>query len=373
MILTTEQQKQIEFAKTYEEKTGSFPKAELWVMRNIAFELDNGEEVYFPFSWHQITETWVSYNNFRKACGAPILRHNSIEPVTLAVLEENCVKEKRSMDTHCWIWQDKTNDDNYPQKGINGKKWTLHRYVLIELKKKPDPSTPETKYTADHLCRVRDCINPDHLRWATGVQQNKNRKLQKFGKRNPRPPLGHKTLTERVQWWDNKGQELKDKKGCIKLPLIVARGAQRFGFGSYIDKNGKKKYPKYTAHVAIYLLHRDGEVTPESYGAFIDDFFIRHTCAEETNHACNNYEHLEELPRTTEGFSENARDAISYRRNSKVQHEQVREIRKLYKDPKIIKDFPTKMKRYAHIGSLFNLADTTVLKIISGARHPHVK
>ena len=41
MKLTTEQQKEaIEFAKTYKEKTGSFPKAEHWVMKNVAFEID---------------------------------------------------------------------------------------------------------------------------------------------------------------------------------------------------------------------------------------------------------------------------------------------------------------------------------------------
>ena len=80
MILTTEQQKQIEFAKTYEEKTGSFPKAELWVMRNVAFELDNDEKVYFPYPRKQITAAFGNYPNFRKACGAPVIIRSDNDP-----------------------------------------------------------------------------------------------------------------------------------------------------------------------------------------------------------------------------------------------------------------------------------------------------
>jgi hypothetical protein len=80
MSLTTEQQKQIEFAKTYKETTGSFPLAELWVKRNVAFELDNGEEVYFPYARKAITAAFGNYPNFRKACGAPVIKRSANDP-----------------------------------------------------------------------------------------------------------------------------------------------------------------------------------------------------------------------------------------------------------------------------------------------------
>ena len=65
MKLTTEQQKQIEFAKTYKEKTGSFPKSMQWNMRDVAFELDNGETLLLLKSYELVA---------KKKCALKILR-----------------------------------------------------------------------------------------------------------------------------------------------------------------------------------------------------------------------------------------------------------------------------------------------------------
>ena len=357
MKLTTEQQKQIEFAKTYKEKTGSFPKSMQWNMRDVAFELDNGEKVYFPYPRKQITAAFGNYNHFRTACGEPIIKWDSNDPVTLEVLRASCKEEMRSKNpeitTPCWIWQGTTRN-GYTQKNIvvdgHTRKWAVHLYILEILLKK---SKPSGKHTADHICRVSNCINPDHLRWATGTQQahNKTRSGTRANFKS-RPPH-HKTLTERMQWYMQQG--IKDAEtGCMILPLsLKQRNCQQI----FWKKKG------YTAHILIYLLNRDGEVTPESYKAFSKDKIVRHMCAKGTNHICNNPEHLTELPNTKEGRRQNSLDAVSYSKSTKLQEEEVIEIRELFEVLGIETNWEI-LERYNHLASIFGVGTTTIQEII---------
>lgn len=58
----------------------------------------------------------------------------------------------------CWVWLGTLNPGGYGSVGYKGKTWGAHRvsYLLArgELPERQD---------LDHLCRVRSCINPDHL------------------------------------------------------------------------------------------------------------------------------------------------------------------------------------------------------------------
>lgn len=65
-------------------------------------------------------------------------------------------------DTGCWIWTGSPNRTGYGQFSImeNGKRLgtVAHRVVFEHFKHKiPDG------LVLDHLCRVRMCVNPDHL------------------------------------------------------------------------------------------------------------------------------------------------------------------------------------------------------------------
>ena len=59
----------------------------------------------------------------------------------------------------CWLLKGKGRPDGYFQFQWNGTRVIAHRfsYVAIGENELPDD------LTLDHLCRVRNCVNPDHL------------------------------------------------------------------------------------------------------------------------------------------------------------------------------------------------------------------
>jgi hypothetical protein len=72
----------------------------------------------------------------------------------------------------CWIWQ----RAKHPEKGYGmvnarsyGTPWA-HRWMWIEANG-PIPDGLEL----DHVCRVRACVNPEHMRLVTHAQNMQNR------------------------------------------------------------------------------------------------------------------------------------------------------------------------------------------------------
>lgn len=63
-------------------------------------------------------------------------------------LDDRIIPEPNS---GCWIWLGPLNKKGYPQNARHRQMYTLH--------KGPIPKGLEL----DHLCRVRCCVNPDHL------------------------------------------------------------------------------------------------------------------------------------------------------------------------------------------------------------------
>lgn len=68
------------------------------------------------------------------------------------------VEEDRGYTTPCWVWQRFVNPDGYGIKRRGERAIGAHR-VYYEAKHGPIPAGLEL----DHLCRVRCCVNPDHL------------------------------------------------------------------------------------------------------------------------------------------------------------------------------------------------------------------
>ena len=58
----------------------------------------------------------------------------------------------------CWIWTGATSNRGYGHIWVAGKTKGAHR-VAYEIVKGPIPAG----LTIDHLCRVKACVNPDHL------------------------------------------------------------------------------------------------------------------------------------------------------------------------------------------------------------------
>lgn len=58
----------------------------------------------------------------------------------------------------CYLWMGADNQVGYGQMTINGRRVLAHR-LSYEMYKGPIPDGLEL----DHKCRVRCCVNPDHL------------------------------------------------------------------------------------------------------------------------------------------------------------------------------------------------------------------
>lgn len=69
----------------------------------------------------------------------------------------------------CWLWIAATIGDGYASFMVSGKQVLAHRYAY-EKKYGPVPDGKEL----DHKCRVRCCVNPDHLEPVTH-KENINR------------------------------------------------------------------------------------------------------------------------------------------------------------------------------------------------------
>ncbi len=65
----------------------------------------------------------------------------------------------------CWLWTAYKQPPGYGKFGWNGKPHYAHR-IAYQMLVGPIPADREL----DHLCRVRHCVNPDHLRVVTHRQ-----------------------------------------------------------------------------------------------------------------------------------------------------------------------------------------------------------
>jgi hypothetical protein len=60
--------------------------------------------------------------------------------------------------TPCWLWLQKKDRRGYGLKQIKRVTWTAHRWAYTVLVG-PVPRDLDL----DHLCRVKGCVNPDHM------------------------------------------------------------------------------------------------------------------------------------------------------------------------------------------------------------------
>lgn len=71
-------------------------------------------------------------------------------------------------DNGCLEWVGSTNENGYGQIIYGGKMKKAHR-IAYELLVGEIPN----KLQLDHLCRKRNCVNPDHLEPVTASENNK--------------------------------------------------------------------------------------------------------------------------------------------------------------------------------------------------------
>lgn len=73
----------------------------------------------------------------------------------------------------CWLWTGAINSKGYGviswREGGGKKNFYAHR-LSLELAGEP----PFAGAQCDHVCHVRACVNPSHLRWVTAKQNKEN-------------------------------------------------------------------------------------------------------------------------------------------------------------------------------------------------------
>lgn len=63
-----------------------------------------------------------------------------------------------TFDADCWLWTGVRDRAGYGKFHVGGKRIGSHRWLYQQLR-----GEIGTGLECDHLCRVRHCVNPDHI------------------------------------------------------------------------------------------------------------------------------------------------------------------------------------------------------------------
>lgn len=134
---------------------------------------------------------------------------------------ENYVPEPNS---GCWLWLGGTFRNGYAHVRVGGKS-RLGHIVMYELFKGAVPAGLQL----DHLCRVRSCINPDHLQPVT-ARENMRRSPVALAGINAKKTAcihGHNFTEENTGWWAGKRycRECSRQRDRIRKKAIYANHA----------------------------------------------------------------------------------------------------------------------------------------------------
>lgn len=96
--------------------------------------------------------------------------HNS--PLSKLTGQERFWVRVAKTDT-CWLWTGALSEKGYGAYIEDGKVRQAHRVAWAWANYCP---MPPSRLVVDHLCHVRHCMNPKHLRLVTSGQNTENRK-----------------------------------------------------------------------------------------------------------------------------------------------------------------------------------------------------
>lgn len=91
----------------------------------------------------------------------------------------------------CWLWSNSLDNDGYGRITIDKKTYRAHR-LIWELENGIIPKG----LVIDHLCRIRNCVNPKHLRLVT-LRQNALENSDSITAQNLR-----KKFCKKGHWYD---------------------------------------------------------------------------------------------------------------------------------------------------------------------------
>lgn len=127
-------------------------------------------------------------------------------------------------ESGCWIWDGCRARGGYGKVSRNGKTMMAHRFVYTELFG-PIPDGLQL----DHLCRTRDCVNPDHLEPVT-CRENllRGNTLQAKNAAKTHCPKGHEYTDQNTyRYPDGRRRCIACRKIEGKRPEVMNRSKLR--------------------------------------------------------------------------------------------------------------------------------------------------
>jgi hypothetical protein len=118
----------------------------------------------------------------------------------------------------CWLWSGSLGTAGYGVLRVNHKTRSAHR-VSYEAHKEPIPNGMHI----DHKCRVRTCVNPDHLEPVTVAENNR---------RAPRTII-FKTHCKHGHPFSGDNLQIGKQRNCREC-------RRRIGLASYYRTKGRK-------------------------------------------------------------------------------------------------------------------------------------
>jgi len=133
----------------------------------------------------------------------------------------------------CWLWMENVDTSGYAQFSIKGKNRGAHR-LSYERHRGEIPAGLQI----DHLCRVRSCVNPDHMEMVT-QQENMRRGIPRCAKIT-HCPKGHAYDAQNT-WIDKTG-----RRHCRECRTTSSRE-------TYLRNRGKIRSDYYAKKAAKWL------------------------------------------------------------------------------------------------------------------------
>lgn len=98
-------------------------------------------------------------------------------------------------DTQCWLWQGRLNSNGYAwaQRGPGHPPRVVHRIMWEHAHNAPVPAGRQL----DHLCRRRNCVNPEHFEPVTASENT--RRQDHANRRKTHCPKGHEYTDENTR------------------------------------------------------------------------------------------------------------------------------------------------------------------------------
>jgi len=131
--------------------------------------------------------------------------HEGVDVKTIAYLPTGTEarffsKVHKDPETGCWLWAAGLNRDGYGQFAPAGFTMLAHRWAYTHFVG-PIPDG----LTIDHLCRVRNCVNPKHMEPVTQRENTLRGETYRAGMvSRTECPAGHPYNAENTHWYKSR-------------------------------------------------------------------------------------------------------------------------------------------------------------------------